>query len=99
MCYSQLKKQQEAYDSCQQRKTKYNEVLIRGEFLSSDDSDTYVRVVIPVRTASSHQQKWSKFVQPLVMIFVSLTNRHPQKIGEDKLCFLSYYFCSAIMYY
>jgi hypothetical protein len=37
VAYSQLKKQQEAYDSRQRKRTKYNEVLLRGEFLSSDD--------------------------------------------------------------
>jgi hypothetical protein len=84
VAYSQLKKQQEAYDSHQRKKTKYNKVLLKGEFLSSDDEvdDEEIHAIIPVRTASSLQQKWSKFVQPLVTKFVTLTNRHPKKVGK-----------------
>jgi hypothetical protein len=85
--YSQLKKQQEAYDSRQRKRAKYNSVLLRGEFLSSDDDgdDEDIQVIIPLQTASSLQQKWSKFVQPLVMKFITLTHRHPIKSGEGKL--------------
>jgi hypothetical protein len=87
VAYSQLKKQQEAHDSCQRKRTKYNEVLLRGEFLTSDDEggDEDIQVIIPVWTASSLQQKWSKFVQPLATKFITLTHRHPRKSGEGKL--------------
>jgi hypothetical protein len=52
--YSQLKKQQEAYDNRQQKKAKYTKVLMKGEFLSSDDEkDDDVEVLITVRAASS----------------------------------------------
>jgi hypothetical protein len=71
VAYSALKKQQEAYDSRQKRQNKYNAVLLKGEFLSSDDNASNVEVVIPVRTTSSLQQKWSKFVLPLVTKFIN----------------------------
>jgi hypothetical protein len=60
---------------------------LRGEFLSSDDEgdDEEIQVIIPVWTASSFQQKWSKFVQPLVTKFITLLHRHPRKSGEGKL--------------
>jgi len=48
VAFSALKKQQEAYDSWQKRQKKYNAVLLKGEFLSSDDNDSDVKVVIPV---------------------------------------------------
>jgi hypothetical protein len=87
VAYSQLKKQQEAYDSRQRKRAKYNSVLLRGEFFSSDDegNDEDIQVIIPLWTASSLQQKWSKFVQPLVMKFITLTHRHPRKSGEGKV--------------
>ncbi len=84
VAYSQLKKQQEAYNSHQRKKTKYNKVLLKVEFLSSDDEvdDDEIQVIIPVWTASSLQQKWSKFVQPLVTKFVILMNRHTKKVEK-----------------
>ena len=48
VAYSQLKKQQEAYDSDQRKKTKYNKVLLKGDFLSSDDE-----VDDPIRYSSA----------------------------------------------
>jgi hypothetical protein len=48
VAFSALKKQQEAYDSWQKRQKKYHAVLLKGEFLSSDDNDSDVKVVIPV---------------------------------------------------
>jgi len=66
-------------------------VLLRGEFLGSDNSATDLEFVIPVRTSSSLQQKWSKFVQPVTK-FVSLTNTHPKKVGK-----VSCVFCHTIV--
>ena len=85
--YSALKKQQEAYDNRQQKQKKYYAVLLRGEFLSSDDDndDSDVELVLPVQTASSLQQKWSKFVLPIVTKFICLTNRHPKKVVKVSL--------------
>ncbi len=80
VAYNKLKEQQEAYDQRQKRKEKYNQVRLRGEFLSDDDDD--VEFVRCVRTASSLQQKWSKSLQPLVTKFISVTNRHPKRSGE-----------------
>jgi hypothetical protein len=80
VAYNKLKEQQEAYDQRQKRKEKYNQVRLRGEFLSDDDDD--VEFVMCVRTASSLQQKWSKSLQPLVTKFISVTNRHPKRSGE-----------------
>jgi hypothetical protein len=57
---------------------------MRGEFLSSDEDDNS-EFVVPSRTASSLQQKWSKSVLPLVRKFISLTNRFPMESGEGKL--------------
>ena len=85
--FNQLKVQQEAYDSRQQKKDKMNAARIRGDFLNNDSSEDDVQVIIPKRTPSSLQQKWSKFVLPLVTKFIALTNRHPKKSGEGK-CFL-----------
>ena len=97
LAYSQLKKQQEAYDNRQRKKAKYTKVLLKGEFLSRDDEEDGVEVLIPVRTASSLQQKWLKFVQPLVTKFVALSIRHPKKSGEGKrsslTSFLFFSFC------
>jgi hypothetical protein len=96
VAYSQLKKQQEAYNSHQRKRMKYNEVLLRDEFLSSND-DNEIEVVIPARTASSLQQKRSKFIQPLVMKFKALTHKHPKRSGEDKLYFSLHHLCPAII--
>jgi hypothetical protein len=85
--FNKLKVQQEAYDSRQQKKDKMNAARIRGDFLNNDLSEDDVQVIIPKRTPSSLQQKWSKFVLPLVTQFIALTNRHPKKSGEGK-CFL-----------
>ncbi len=84
VAFHQLKKQQEAYDNRVQKKDKYNQLLMRGEFLSSDEDDNS-ECVVPPRTASSLQQKWSKSVLPLVTKFISLTNRFPMESGEGKL--------------
>ena len=85
--FNKLKVQQEAYDSHQWKKDKMNAARIRGDFLNNDLSEDDVQVIIPKRTPSSLQQKWSKFVLPLVTKFIALTNRHPKKSGEGK-CFL-----------
>jgi hypothetical protein len=84
VAFNQLKKQQESYDNQVQKKNKYNQVLMRGEFLSSDE-DGNSECVLPPRTASSLQQKWSKSVLPLVTKFISLTNRFPMESDEGKL--------------
>jgi hypothetical protein len=49
------------------------------------DVDDDAEYVIQVRTAGSLQQKWSKYVQPNVTKFISLTNRYPIRSGEGKL--------------
>jgi hypothetical protein len=82
--FNQLKKQQESYNNRVWKKNKYNQVLMRGEFLSSDEDDNS-EFVVPSRTASSLQQKWSKSVLPLVRKFISLTKRFPMESGEGKL--------------
>jgi hypothetical protein len=41
-------------------------------------------IQLPVQNVGSLQQKWSKKVQPLVFKFIGVTNRYPQKSGEDK---------------
>jgi hypothetical protein len=86
--FKKLKVQQEAYDSRQKKKEKYNKVRLYGEDFSEDDDDS-VAVLMTIRTPNSLQQKWSKSVQPLVTKFISLTNRHPKKSGEGKkhICF------------
>jgi hypothetical protein len=58
-------------------------VLLQGEFLSRNDDDS-VEMVVPLRTASSLQQKWSKSVIPLVTKLISLTNRNPIRSGEGE---------------
>jgi hypothetical protein len=91
-----LKKHQEDYDKRVQKKKKYNKIMLRGEFLSSDSEDE-VEIIVPARTASSLQQKWSKFVMPYVTKFIGLTTRHPKLSGEGKsLCFPS---CFSICCY
>ena len=50
VAFHQLKKQQEAYDNRVQKKDKYNQLLMRGEFLSSDEHDNS-ECVVPPRTA------------------------------------------------
>jgi hypothetical protein len=86
--FKQLKVRQEDYDKRVQRKKKYHEVLLKGDFLSSD-SDDDVEVIVPVRTPSSLQQKWSKFLLPLVTKFIGLSNRHPKMSGEGKCLHLT----------
>jgi hypothetical protein len=82
VAYNKLKEQQEAYDQRQKRKEKYNQVRLRGEFLSDDDDEDDVEFVMCVRTASSLLEKWSKSLQLLVTKFISVTNRHPKRSGE-----------------
>jgi hypothetical protein len=86
--FKHLKVRQEEYDKRAQRKKKYTEVMLKGDFLSSDDDDD-VEVIVPVRTSSSLQQKWSKFLLPLVTKFIGLTNRHPKLSGEGESYFLT----------
>jgi hypothetical protein len=62
---NKLKKQQLSYDSRLRKKQRYNQVLMKGEFLSSNE-EAEVEVVIPQRTASTLQKRCSKFVLPLV---------------------------------
>jgi hypothetical protein len=59
VAFSGLKKQQEAYDNWKRKQKKYNAVLLKGDFLSSndDEDDSDIEAVIPVWTASSLQQK------------------------------------------
>jgi len=82
--FIKLKQQQEAYDARQRKKDRYNQIILKGDVMESDDDDD-VEYVIPVRTAGSLQQKWSKYVQPNVTKFISLTNRYPIRSGEGKL--------------
>lgn len=82
--YKELKTQQEAYDSRQRKKLKYNAVILRGQEMMDDDDDDD-NVIITARTSSSLQQKWSKFVLPLVTKFCSLAQRYPMSSGEGKL--------------
>ena len=81
--FHNLKKQQEAFDNRQKKKKKDYSILLQGDFLSSNDDDD-VEIIIPIRTSSSLQQKWSKFVLPLVTKFVSLNNRYPKRSGEGE---------------
>jgi hypothetical protein len=90
-------------------------VLLRGEFLSSDvdNDDSDVELVHPVWTASSLQQKWCKFVLPIVTKFICLTNRHPKKVVKVSLlhyfvlflmifcshCFICFYHLDNDRYY
>jgi len=69
----------------QKRKEKYNQVRLRGEFLSDDNDDDDLESVLCVRTVSSLQQKWTKSLQPLVTKFISVTNRHPKRSSEGML--------------
>jgi hypothetical protein len=86
--FIKLKEQQEAYDSRQRKKDRYNQIVLRGEFMDSDEVDD-VEYMIQVRTAGSLQQKWSKSVQPDITKFISLTNRYPIRSGEGKLIVIS----------
>ena len=54
--FNQLKRKQEVYDMRLCNKEKYSKILLKGEFLSSND-DEEVEVIVPRRTASSLQQK------------------------------------------
>jgi hypothetical protein len=99
VAFDKLKKQQEAYDARTAKRGKYNTVSSVSDFLSdtdgnNDDSDN--EKVIPSRTPSSLQQKWSKFVLPLVTKFICLTHRYPRGSGEG-VCLLFYSFVSAIL--
>ena len=81
--YDKLKKQQEAYDSRLRKREKMSRVMLKGDFLSDVDDDEAI-IVIPCRSASSLQQKWSKFVQPLVTKFITCTHRNPKGSGEGE---------------
>jgi hypothetical protein len=83
VAYNLLKKQQESYDNRLRKKNRYNQVLLRGDFLSSNEEDDE-ECVVPPRTASSFQQKWSKSVLPLDTKFISLANRYPMQSGEGE---------------
>jgi len=37
--FNQLKRQQEVYDMRLRKKEKYNKILLKGEFLSSDEEE------------------------------------------------------------
>jgi hypothetical protein len=94
--FIKLKEQQEACDNRHRKKDRYNQILLKGDFMDSDEEDD-VEYAIQVRTPGSLQQKWSKSVQPNVMKFISLTNRFPIRSGEGKFffiftCHLSYLF-------
>lgn len=84
--YRLLKRHQEEYDERQKKRKKYNDKSLRrsGSFLSedSDSDEDGVVVVLPPRTASSLQQKWSKSIQPYVTKFIGLTERYPKLSGE-----------------
>jgi hypothetical protein len=86
-CYKKLKAQQEEYDERCRKQKRYTEHSLRrstsNEFLESSE-DEGEKQTLPPRTASSLQQKWSKFVQPLVTKFIGLTQRHPKRSGEGK---------------
>jgi len=96
-CFNQLKKQQEAYDSHQNKRQKMNAVWLRGDFYSSDKEDE-VEVIITVRTTSSLQQKWSKFVLPYVSKFIALTNTHPKGSGEGEFASFVLLVCNVYLY-
>jgi hypothetical protein len=87
-CFHKLKESQQAYDRRQKKKARYAEVRLRGDFQLSDsevDSDCE----LPNHTTSLLQQKWSKFLLPIVTKFIALTEKHPMQSGEGKLiCFL-----------
>jgi len=83
-CFHKLKESQQAYDRRQKKKAHYTEVRLRGDFQlsdSEDDSDCE----LPNRTTSLLQQKWSKFLLPIVTKFIALTEKHPMQSGEGKL--------------
>lgn len=80
--FNVLKRRQEDYDKRLLKKKKYNQVILKGQCQSSDESEDEVQVIVPPRTASSLQQKWSKFLLPLVSKFIGLTTRHPKLSGE-----------------
>jgi hypothetical protein len=84
IAFNKLKEQQEAYNSRQRKKDKYNQILLKGDLMVSYEEDD-VEFVLQVRTAGSLQQKWSKSVQPNVTKFISLTNRYPIRSGEGKV--------------
>ena len=90
-----LKKHQEDYDQRIQKKTKYNKVILKGEFLSSDSEDE-VQVVLTAHSASSLQQKWSKIVLPIVTKFIGLTTRHPKLSGEGEYYL---FLCLGFLFY
>jgi hypothetical protein len=62
-------------------------VLLQGEFLSSNDDDS-MEEVVPVRTASSLQQKWSKSVLPITTKLISITNWNPIRSGEGECLYV-----------
>lgn len=97
--FNSIKKRQEAYDARHAKRQKFNAVNRKSDFLSDsdevddEDSVTGEKGSIPNRTASSLQQKWSKFILPLVTKFITLTYRHPKLSGEGM--FLS---CLTVCY-
>jgi hypothetical protein len=78
-----LKGQQDSYDLGQKKKQKYNAIYLKGDHLSNEDS--IPEVTVPVQMSSSLQQKWSKFILPLVTKFISLTIGIPLKVGKVSL--------------
>jgi len=92
-CYKKVKAQQEAYDERCRKHKRYTDHNLRrstsSEFYESSE-DEGEKQTIPPRTASSLQQKWSKFVQPLVTKFIGLTQRHPKRSGEGNTSFLMF---------
>jgi hypothetical protein len=86
-CYKKLKAQQEEYDERCRKQKRYTEHSLHrstsNEFLESSE-DEGEKQTLPPRTASSLQQKWTKFVQPLVTKFIGLTQSHPKQSGEGK---------------
>ncbi len=70
-----MKRQQEVYGMQLLKKEKYNKIQLKGGFLSSNDEEE-VEVIVPPRTASSLQQKWSKGILPLETKFISISNRY-----------------------
>jgi hypothetical protein len=93
VAFNQLKKQQEAYDARHEKRQKFNAVNLKSDFLTDSDEDVErakeAAVVIPTRTSSSLQQKWSKFVLPYVTKFIALSNRPPKASGEGMFCSVS----------
>jgi len=83
VAFAHIKKQQEAYDARHSKRQKYNAVSLGSDFSSDTDVDgDDEAVIIQKRTPSPLQQKWSKFLLPLVTKFITLTIRNPKRSGE-----------------